>query len=104
MRSNITQLKNYKPGIRGSLTLKTNRKKFSSSLSGNYSMMLQLYCLNKKKTLTKKELKYSKLASGLRVKTKSWHSFSLTARVAAFFTINFALFRKVRQEVLLVTE
>lgn len=104
MRSNNTQLITYKTGRRENLLLKNNPRKFTSNLSANYSILLQLYYLNKKQTLTKKELKYVKLTSDAAVKTKSRSFFSIPTKVAAFFTINFSMIKKAKQRIALVTE
>lgn len=104
MKSNNTQLIKYKTGRPESRVLTTNRKKFSSNLPGDYSMMLQLYCLNKQQTLPKKELTYVKLTPNAVAKTKPKRLLSIPVRLAAFFTTNFAVIKKVKQGIALVTE
>jgi len=104
MKRNYTSPTQYKSGKPRIPVLYTNRKKFPSDLSDNYKMILQIYCLNKKEACTKKEIKYEKLPLGATDKNISKSSFSILTLVTSFFTSNLNLFKKVRQEISVVTE
>jgi hypothetical protein len=104
MKSSYIPLKKFETGKPGRSVLKKNRRKFSSHLPGNYSTLLQLYYLNKKQALPKKELTYTRLTSGKAGKKISKPSFSISAWVASFLTINVSLLKKVKQGIALVTE
>lgn len=104
MRRNTTRFRKFKTSIPKSHLLKKHRKKFSSSLSTNYALMLQLYYLNKKQAATKKELRYEKLSLGFAAKTSSKSSLPGVAWVAYIFTESFSFFRKTRPGIALATE
>ncbi len=104
MKSSYTALKNFEAGKPGRSVLKKNRRRFSSHLPGNYSTMLQLYYLNKKQALPKKELTYTRLTAGKAIKKTSNPSFSILAWFAPFFSMNVSLLKKVKQGIALVTE
>ncbi len=104
MKSSYTALKKFETGKPGVSVLKKNRRRFSSHLPGNYSMLLQLYYLNKKQARPKKELTYTRLNSGKAGKKMSKPSFSLSAWFAPFLSINVSLLKKVKQGIALVTE
>jgi hypothetical protein len=103
MKSNITQTRNFKAGSPKSTLLKTTNKRFSPILASNYKVVLQLYCVNRKKAI-KKELKCERVSSHIAHKSISTPSFSIFAWMTPFFTVNVALFKKLRQGIALVTE
>lgn len=103
MGINYTQSKRFTAGSPKSGMLKVNRKRFSSNLSDNYKLMLQLYCINKQQTAFRKEIKYE-----VKILSKSTDpvpkpSYSALARLVPFFTADFSLIKKVKQGIALVT-
>lgn len=104
MRRNTTQFRNPKTGKPKNPGLKTNRKRTASSLSSDYGMILQIYCLNKKEGTTKKELKYEKLISGKSISATAKPSYSIPAKIVSFFNESLLLLKKIRPGVAMVTE
>ncbi len=96
MRNNITSLRRLKAGKPKNEGLNTNRKNFSPAISTNYKIVLEIYCLNKKKVSEKKELKYQRLGRRKSVNTTVKPSFSISAAVISFFEESLLLLKKLR--------
>lgn len=103
MKSNTTQFRNFKAGSSKSLSLVSTQKRLSPSLSENYKLVLQFYCVNKQAAI-KKELKYEGPVSFIHNQTTPTPSFSLSSWIAPIFNINFSILKKLRQGITLVTE
>lgn len=104
MRRNTTQLRNLRTGKPKNPGLKTNPGRKSAGVATNYSMMLQIYCLNKKEAAIKKELKHEKLILNRSIPTASKPSYSITAMIVSFLNESLLLLKKLRPGVTMITE
>lgn len=93
MKNNNAHLRRYRTGRSKSLALRTNKRRFSSNISENYLMMLQIYCLNKKEAAAKKELRYEgRIRRPANAAAKP--SLSISATIISYLNENLSLFKK----------
>jgi len=71
-----------------------NRKTFSPGISANYRIMLELYCINKKEAVAKKELKHQRLRLRRSVNPAQKSSYSITAAIISFFEESLLFLKK----------
>ncbi len=96
MRNNITPLRRLKAGKPKSRGLKTSRRNFSGSISTNYKIMLELYCITKEESSAKKVLKYQRLGKSKSVSGTVKSSFSISTAVISFFEESLLLLKKLK--------
>lgn len=104
MRSNNTQFRKFNAGPPKGGAININRKRFSSDLSADYKIVLQLYCLTKEQVAMKKKLTFEKPSSVISGRVISKPSYPVISTIVSFFTVNFSFNKKVRQEIALVAE
>lgn len=103
MRKNITPLGRLKAGRPKTTGLKTHRKNYSSGISTNYKIMLEIYCINKKEAGAKRELKYQSLGVRKSVSRTVNPSFSIRGAISSFFEESLLLFRKLKPRMAMAT-
>lgn len=104
MGSNNPQFLKFNAGRPKGNAININRKRLSSHFSGDYKIMLQLYCLVKEQAAMKKKLRYKKTSSAVSGRVIFKPSYPIISTIVSFFTLNFSFNKKVRPEIALITE
>ena len=99
MKNNRTGLRRLKAGRPKTIANDSSRKRFSTGVSTNYKMMLEIYCINKKEASGKKDLKYQGVGLAKRGGSSVKPSFSISAAVISFFEESLLLLKKLKPRI-----